>query len=275
MKRCILPAVFLSLIFVIPANAQTIESAALRQVNPAPQPGPSPQPIMTPRQVAEMRADILLARKMYPEAIKAYEELAKREPKNATLFNKIGEAYESDLNYGHAEHWFKRAIKSDKTCASAYNNFGTVEYAKRHYKNAVRWYQKTLLLRPDASVAAPAYSNMGYAYFAWKKYPEAMSAFAQAIEIDPAIMTERGTSGPVMQQRGTTDPGLFYFFVARIYAQSGDAAHAAHYLKMARDIGYAKFVSAKTDPAFAKVIKDPRVQAIFVPVPEMTSSHRK
>jgi len=273
MKRLTLPACFLSLIFAIPAHAQTVQNVALRAVvTPAPQPGPSPQPAMTPFQIAEMRADILVARKMYPDAIKEYLKLAKEQPKNTAVLNKLGEAYESLQDEGHAEHWFKQAIKVDKNYASAYNNVGTVEYAKHHYKNAVDWYEKTLNLDPDASIGAPTYSNLGYAYFAWKKYPEAMSAFQKAIQLDPQIMTEHGDSGPMVQQRGTSDPGLFYFFVARTYAQLKDAVRAAHYLKMSRDVGYKKLDDAKTDPAFAGVIKDPRVQAVFQPVPVLVNS---
>jgi len=272
MKRLTLPAVFLSLIFAIPAHGQSLKTVALKQVDPPVQPGPSPQPAMTPLQIAEMRADILVARKMYPDAIRAYLDLVKKQPKDVSLLNKLGEAYESLQDEGHAEHWFKQVIKSDRNYASAYNNVGTVEYAKHHYKEAVKWYDKTLQLAPDASISAPTYSNMGYAYFAWKKYPEAMSAFQKAIQLDPQIMTEHGDSGPMVQQRGTTDPGLFYFFVARTYAQLGDAVRAAHYLKMSRDVGYKKLDDAKTDPAFANVIKDPRVLAVFRPVPVLVNS---
>jgi len=272
MKRLTLPAVVLSFVFAVPAHGQSYKTVALKQVDPPVQPGPSPQPAMTPFQVAEMRADILVARKMYPEAIKDYLKLAKEQPKNTAVLNKLGEAYESFGDQGRAERWFKQTIKIDKHYASAYNNIGTVEYAKHHYKDAVKWYDKTLQLAPDASVSAPTYSNMGYAYFAWKKYPEAMTAFQKAIQLDPQIMTEHGDSGSLIQQRGTTDPGLFYFFVARTYAQLGDAVHTAHYLKMSRDVGYKKLDDAKTDPAFANVIKDPRVQAVFRPVPVLVNS---
>ena len=41
-------------------------------------------------------------------------------------------------------------------------------------------------------------------------------------------------------------------------AKHADAEHAAHYLKLSRDDGYKDFASAQKDPAFAKVIKDPR-----------------
>ncbi|MGB6874763.1 MAG: tetratricopeptide repeat protein [Candidatus Acidiferrales bacterium] len=266
MERSILLVAFLSLIFAVPSYAQRLGSATLRQVSAA---QPTSAPEMTPRELAELRGDIFMARKMYPEAIQSYMSLAKEEPQNAALLNKLGVAYEVAGNDGRAEHTFKQAIKADKTYASAYNNMGTVEYSRHKYGHAIDWYEKTLALRPDM---AAVYCNLGYAYFDQKKYPEAMDAFERAIRIDPKIMTERGSSGSVVQQRGTADSGLFYFFVARTYAQLGNAERCAHYLKMARDTGYEKFVSAKTDPAFTKVIADPQVQAIFAPVPELATS---
>ena len=269
MKRTILPALFLILVFPLTSRAQQDAAGQVRQVSTV-QPA-SVQPQMTPLQLGELRADILMARKMYPEAIKAYEKLTRQEPKNPTVFNKLGVAYEVWGNNGLAERYFKRAIKADKTYASAYNNVGTVEYAKHHYGNAIKWYDKTLKLRADMPAV---YSNLGYAYFDEKKYPDAMSCFQKAIQIDPLIFQEKGDNGSVVQQRGIADPGLFYFFVARTYAQLGNAERAAHYLTMARDDGYQKFVAAKTDPAFAKVIKYPLVTAVFTPVPELADKRR-
>lgn len=266
MKRSILFVAFLSLVFAAPSFAQRVSSAALRQVSAA-QPASTPE--MTPSQIAELRADIFMARKMYPDAIKTYQHLVKQQPKNALLLNKLGIAYEGDHDEGAAERSFKRAIKIDKSYASAYNNVGTVEYDQHKYSHAVDWYQKALALSPEM---APVYYNLGCAYFDSKKYPEAMDAFQRAIQFDPQIMTAHGGNGSVVQPRGTSDQALFYFFVARTYAQMGNAERTAHYLKMARDGGYQKFVSAKTDPAFSKVIADPQVQSVFVPVPEMTNS---
>lgn len=266
MKYAILPVACLSLIFVIPAHAQRIGSPEFRQVSAV---EPATHSEMTPRQLEELRADILMARKLYPEAIKSYEHIVKTDPKDAVLLNKLGVAYEVYGNDSRAERVYKQAIKADKTYASAYNNVGTVEYSRHRYSHAITWYEKTLAVSPDM---ATVYCNLGYAYFSEKKYPEAMSAFEHAIQLDPHIMSEHGDNGSFIQQRGTTDPGLFYFFVARAYAQMSNAERCAHYLKMSRDEGYTKFVSAKTDPSFSKVISDPQVQAVFVPVPELANS---
>jgi tetratricopeptide (TPR) repeat protein len=266
MKYAILPVACLSLIFVIPAHAQRISSPEFRQVSAV---EPASHSEMTPRQLEELRADILAARKMYPEAIKSYVKLAKEEPRDALLLNKLGVTYQSYGDDGHAERWYKQAIKADKTYASAYNNVGTVEYSRHRYSHAIPWYAKALTLNPDTAVV---YCNLGYAYFGEKKYPEAMDAFEHAIHLDPQVMNEHGDNGSIIRQTGTTDPGLFYFLVARAYAQIGNAERCAHYLKVARDDGYEKFVSAKTDPSFSKVISDPQVQAVFVPVPELANS---
>lgn len=266
MKYLILPVAFLSLIFAVPSHAQRLGSATLRQVSAA---QPASQPAMSPRQLEELRADILMARKLYPEAIKSYEQIIKDDPKNGLLLNKLGVAYQQFGDYGRAERAYKRAIKADKTYASAYNNVGTVEYTDHKYSHAIGWYQKALALRPDM---ATVYCNLGYAYFGEKQYPEAMDAFEHAIHIDPQIMSESGNGGSIIRQTGTTDPGLFYFLVARAYAQLDNAERCAHYLKVARDDGYEKFVSAKTDPNFSKVIADPQVQAVFAPVPQLANS---
>jgi tetratricopeptide (TPR) repeat protein len=220
---------------------------------------------MTERQVQEMRADILMARKMYSEAIKYYSELLAQAPNDAEILNKIGVAYQEEGNTLFAGHYYKRAIKANKNYVSAVNNLGTVEYEKKHYGRAIRLYKQALVLKPTDDVAT-LYSNLGYAYFGIKEYPEALKCFEQALALDPDVFAHHGSYGTTVQQRGTTEPGLFYFLVAKTFARAGDAEHCAHYLKMARDQGYKDLTNAQKDPEFAKVIKDPRVQeAIMVP----------
>jgi tetratricopeptide (TPR) repeat protein len=122
---------------------------------------------------------------------------------------------------------------------------------------------------------AAVYSNLAYAYVEDKKFPEAMDAFKNALAIDPTVFDRKGGNGTVIQQRTATDPGLFYFFVAKSYAIAGDAERAARYLKLSRDDGYKEFATAQTDPAFAKVIKDPRVQEVLTVAPSYATERRK
>lgn len=227
---------------------------------------------LSARQTAELRADILMARKEYLDAARAYDLILRNEPNNAEVLNKMGVAFQELVYLDRAEHCYKKAMKVDKTFVSAVNNVGTVEYEKKHYGKAVGYYQKALKLRTDM---ATIYTNLGYAYMEDKKYPEAMGAFGKALEIDPTVFDRKGGNGAIVQQRTTTDPGLFYFFVAKSYAMVGDAEHAAHYLKLSRDDGYKDFATAAKDPAFAKVIKDPRVQEVLTVLPSYATEGKK
>ena len=219
-----------------------------------------------------MRGDLLMVRKEFTEAIHAYKDLLKEDPDNAQLLNKIGVAYQQTLNLRDAEKYYKKAAKADKTFASPLNNIGTVEYEKKRYGKSIKFYQKALKVRTDM---ATIYSNLGYAYFEDKKYPDAILSFRQALLLDPTIFETKSQGGAIVQQRSTTDPGLFYYYVAKCFALAGNAEQAAHFLKLARDDGYKDFVLAEKDPAFAKVIKDPRVQTVLTVVPSYAADQHK
>lgn len=217
-------------------------------------------PPMTPRQTAEMRADILVARKEYAAAIDAYDRILATDRKNAALMNKIGMAYQQLGNDGKAESYYKRAWKADKHYASAMNNLGTVEYGKRHYKNAIKYYSHALAVGTDR---ATIYSNLGYAYCGKKDFYRATIAFEKALAIDPNIFARHGEFGSIFLQRSAPDPATVYFLMAKSFAKLGDAKETAHYLKLARDTGYKNLHAAETDAAFKRVIGSPQVQEIL------------
>jgi tetratricopeptide (TPR) repeat protein len=229
---------------------------------------------MTPREMAELRADIYVARKMYREAIESYQRLLDAEPHNAVLFNKMGVAYQEAGESGRAGHCYKEAMKYDKNFSSAYNNLGTVEYEKRRYGKSISLYKKAMALQTDPDTLAAVYSNIGYSYFATKKYDEAMAAFQKALSLNPEVFQHHNGVGATVQQRETQDPGMLNFLLAKTYALSGNVDLCAHYLRMARDEGYKKLGSeVQSDPAFAKIIKDPKIQEVLLPPAYADSPH--
>lgn len=214
-------------------------------------------PPMSPRQVAEMRAAILMARKEFSDAAIAYQHLLETDPRNADFLNRTGMAYQELGQDDLAEHFYKKAMRADKKFSEAINNLGTVEYSRKRYGKAIKYYKKAIDASPQT---AAVYSNLGYAYCAIKKYPAAMEVFGKAVALDPMIFEHRGSSGSVLQQRTAADSGELYFTIAKSYAKLGDAERVARYLKLARDGGYKNLLRVEKDPAFEKVIKDPRVQ---------------
>lgn len=274
MRYSLLYAVSLVLLLVPVARCQQQTSAPAAAANSAATSNaPStPGTNLTPRQVAELRADLLFTQKEYADAIRSYKKILQIDPKNAQVLDKIGVSYQELLDLRGAESYYKKAVKVDKTYASGLNNIGTVEYERKHYAKAITYYKKALKIRTDM---ATVYTNLGYAYFERKEYPDAIASFQQALLIDPNVFQNRGEGGAIVQQRATSDPGLFYFYVAKSYALSGDAAQAAHFLKLSRDDGYKDYTAAAKDPAFAKVIKDPRVQQVFTVTPVYATDQRK
>jgi len=217
------------------------------------------QASLTNRQRAEMRADIQMAQKNYASAAADYEVLLQSEPKDAPLLNKTGIAYQQLGNFKQSERYYKKAVKADKKFLSAINNLGTLEYQQKRYARAIKYYKKALVGNEAPSI----YSNLGYAYYANKEYPEAIAVFTKALALDPNVFDRKGGVGALVQQRSAPDPGVFYFLLAKSFAKAGDAERAARYLKISRDDGYKNYLSAETDPEFAAVAKDPRVQEVL------------
>ena len=231
-------------------GAPSSQTATQAEANP-----PAP-----PRLTAEMRGDILVARKDYALAAKTYEDILRKDPRNAPLLNKIGICYQQLGEVDRARSYYQKAAKADKKYASAINNLGTIDYMEKRYGKAIKSFMRALQLQGEQ---AGVYSNLGYAYCGTKDFARAQEAFSKAVALDPQVFDGKGGMGPIVQQRPAGDLGALYFTVARSYAKAGDAEHAARYLKMARDDGYKGFRSAQKDPDFAKVIGDPRVQEVL------------
>jgi tetratricopeptide (TPR) repeat protein len=222
--------------------------------------GPAP---LSPEAMQEERAKIQMAEKRYEAAIQSYQDLLKADPKNATFMNMIGIAYLDLSNYNQAKRYFIRASKADKKYSSAVNNLGMVYYHQKDFRRAIREYQRAAVIDPNM---AGTHANLGFAYYNTNKFTEAAVEFQKAIEIDPRIFERNDRVGTMVQDRSVSNHGLFFFTMAKVYAQKGDAEHCAEYLRKSLDEGYKDIGKAATDPAFKDVINDPVVQAVLIRV---------
>jgi tetratricopeptide (TPR) repeat protein len=218
-------------------------------------------PGRTPRDDEELRADIFMARKQYSEAAETYQKLLTQEPRNAALLNKVGIAYHYLQRLDVAKRFYQRSIRADRNYANAYNNLGMLEYDRRRFKQAAQDCRKAVEISPNV---ASFFRNLGYAYFSDKKYDEAVEAFHRALAIDPQVFENSGQGfGTVLQQVSVQEKGAFFYFLAKSFASMSNAERCAFYLRKARDEGYPNLAAAKTDPAFAPVLKDPDVMEVL------------
>jgi tetratricopeptide (TPR) repeat protein len=212
---------------------------------------------------AEQRGDILMARKMYREAVDVYRE---GPADSALLHNKTGIAFHQLLQFNLAKKEYEQAIKLNPQYAEAINNLGAIYYAQKNYRRAVRQYTKALAITPEA---ASIYSNLGSAYFARKDYPKAAECYQKALAIDPEVFEHHNQYGTLLQERSTTERAKFHYYLAKTYAKAGQNERALQYIRKALEEGFtdrkkfmeeSEFTNLRALPEFKELMAlEPRV----------------
>jgi tetratricopeptide (TPR) repeat protein len=209
----------------------------------------------------ELRGDIMMARKMYRDAIDFYKPGAE---KSAVLANKVGIAYHQLGDMKNAKKYYERAIKLDKYYPEAHNNLGTVHYANKNYGAALKSYERALALAPDS---ASIWSNLGTVQFARKRYVEAVHAYQRALELDPEVFDRRGASGVLLQERSVEEKALFYYTLAKSFAQAGDWDRALRYIRFALENGFKQRNRFLEEKEFSALRDNPEFQALMAMEP--------
>jgi len=180
----------------------------------------------------EMRADIMMARKMYREALDFYKQAPQTSP---VVLNKMGIAHHQLTELHLAKRCYEQAAKLKPDYAEAINNVGTIYYAQKSYRRAITTYKKALEYSPTS---ASMLMNLGTAYFARKNYDLAFTAYQDALKLDPEVFEHRGTNGTLLQERSVEERAKFHFYLARTYAKAGANERALMYLRKALEEGF-------------------------------------
>ena len=206
---------------------------------------PNASDSVNPRLKPEDRGDVYMARKMYREAIEAYQQAPQD---SAVVWNKQGIAYHQLMQLDAAMKRYRRAIRLDAKYAEAINNLGTVYYAEKQYGKATGTYKHALKLAP---ASASIYSNLGTAYFARKQYKDAAAAFQTALSLDPDVFEHRGNFGVLLEERNVEERAKYHYYVAKLYAKNGRDELALQYLRKALEEGFKDKKQLEKDPEFA------------------------
>jgi tetratricopeptide (TPR) repeat protein len=193
----------------------------------------------------ETKADILMARKMYREAIDVYS----RVPDNSAIrWNKIGIAYHQLQDYRAAKKNYEEALKRNPRYGEALNNIGTIYYSQKSYGRAIKHYKKALRYLPES---ASIFSNLGTAYFAKKDYKRASESYQHALLLDPEVFEHRNTYGVMLQENNVAERAKFHYYLARTYAKAGMNERALQYVRKALEEGFTERDHFLKDPEFA------------------------
>ncbi len=230
----------------------------LRVENQLPQPAPPRPGTAGPRSVPaelslEERADIFMARKAYADATDFYHRALKKTGyTDAGLWNKLGIAYQQQMNYRAARNAYNQSIRRRKDYAAAWNNLGTVYFLENRYRKSLKQYERAVKLEPNS---APLHLNLGAAYNYLKKYPEAIEEYRAALQIDPNCLTEHSATGTIVQARGGDVE--FYYYLAKVFASLGRSEEAVRYLRRAFEDGFKDHKKLQEDPDFQKISQTP------------------
>lgn len=100
----------------------------------------------------------------------------------AHVFNSRGVIFERKNDLENAVRDYEKAIIVNPRYANAINNRGNVRFKQRDYMEAVKDYDRAVSLKPEF---AEAYCNRGIALEKLGKLVEAVKDFEKALEIDP------------------------------------------------------------------------------------------
>jgi tetratricopeptide (TPR) repeat protein len=205
---------------------------------------------------SQERADIFMARKSYADAVDYYNR-ALKEPgisqrDSAPIWNKLGIAFQQQVNFGAARKAYTVAIRCRADFSEPWNNLGTTYFLENRYKKSLKYYVEALKLNPDS---ASFHMNYGTALFRMKKYKEALEEYRAALTLEPNILSDRATNGTVMQTRGAD--ANFYFYLAKTFANLGRPEEAVRYLRRAFEEGFKDHERVKEDPDIKKISENP------------------
>jgi tetratricopeptide (TPR) repeat protein len=195
----------------------------------------------------EERGDILMARKMYREAVDTYRE---GPADSAALHNKVGIAYHQMAELAAAKKEYERAVHLNPKYSEAVNNLGTVYYGQKSYRRAIRYYKRAIDIAPRS---ASIHSNLGTAYFARKDYKTATICYQTALSIDPEVFEHHNSFGSLLQERSVGERAKFHYYLAKTYAKAGQNERALLYIRKALEEGFTERKKFMDDPEFANL----------------------
>jgi len=219
----------------------------------------APAPNLTP----EMRCDIMMARKMYRDAVDCFKAGSAT---SAVMANKTGIAYHQLSDLDNARKFYERAAKLNPKYAEAINNLGTVYFARKSYRRAISEYRKALQLRPDS---ASFLANLGAAYLARRQDALATEAFTEAERLDPDVFERRSTQGTAIQDLTIEERARLHYSLAKAYARNGVKELAIQYIRKSLEEGFKDRQRYMKEPAFAILRDDPEFKQIMSAEPKV------
>ena len=107
------------------------------------------------------------------------------DPKNAQIWNELGNVYYNSGAYEEAAKSYKRSIELDDHFAWPYSNLALAYVQMGELDEAVMQYQRSIELFSNDADKAVALNRLGNVYRRQNDYDKAISSYQQADDLDP------------------------------------------------------------------------------------------
>jgi tetratricopeptide (TPR) repeat protein len=183
-----------------------------------------------------------------PPSVAQIQASLKREPNNAMLYIKLGQAYWNSGDYQPAFEAFKQSIKVAPASAEAHNWMGAFLMGRGNLPDSISELRKAVSLDPKY---ARAYTNLGSALAKSGDLTGAVTAFQKALALEPNSWAAHLNLGLALRENGDAAGALVHLRrVAQAHAnnptvqcelgqtlrQNGDLAAAAAAFERALEI---------------------------------------
>ena len=126
-------------------------------------------------------AGIYYSQGRYDDALEMYEKVIKIKP-NPQTYRMIGLLLDITGRCEEAVEAFRNAIKTNPKDAIAYNDLGTVYFKLNRAKDALKAVEKAIEIDPNYALA---YNDLGFFYFNSGKNEKSLELFDKATKLDP------------------------------------------------------------------------------------------
>jgi tetratricopeptide (TPR) repeat protein len=215
--------------------------------------------LMSPEVLVEVtlqgkKGDSFLARKMFEDAIIEYQRAIKIDRYDPSIINRLGIAYHQSQRLKDAEKQYKAALKINPYYLEALNNLGSIEYTRKRFRRAMDYYGKALDIRPNSPTIL---QNIGSCLFAMERFEQGLQIYIRALQLDPDLFNHVGGFGTLIQTSQRNE-SMVNFYMAKVFANSGDKDRTMSYLYKAVEEGFKNDEMLRGDPAFSLLADDER-----------------
>jgi len=138
------------------------------------------------------------------EAERAFQAAIALRPQYWRNYNSLGALYVSEGRYEDAARMFAEVVSLSPDSFRGYSNLGATYIRLGRYQDAVSALQNSLKIRPTED----AFSNLGTAFFALRKFEEAAQTYAQATKLDRRDYVVWGNLGDAYYYSGKRNDAM-------------------------------------------------------------------